>query len=168
MLGLIGDESMQDLSALILNDYFDRDIDKIHAPERPLPSGIVTDREVIVPSIVVTLLGMIASALLGTPAPLVTIGVWVVGVAYNWRFKRTGLLGNLMVSFSAGMTFIFGGITPGTAILGTSTPRAASGGLEILLWTASTGLRQPSPGPRPIIHERNRLPARHPDRRIPR
>lgn len=100
-------------SALILNDYFDREIDKINAPERPLPAGLVTKREVVVLSVVVTLLGMIASALLGTTALLVTVGVWLVGVAYNWRFKRTGLLGNLMVSLSVGMTFIFGGIVAG-------------------------------------------------------
>jgi geranylgeranylglycerol-phosphate geranylgeranyltransferase len=33
-----------------------------------------------------------------------------VGFLYNWRFKKAGFIGNLMVSFSVGMTFIFGGI----------------------------------------------------------
>jgi geranylgeranylglycerol-phosphate geranylgeranyltransferase len=36
--------------------------------------------------------------------------VWLVGFIYNWRGKRTGLPGNLMVSFSVGMTFVYGGI----------------------------------------------------------
>jgi geranylgeranylglycerol-phosphate geranylgeranyltransferase len=39
--------------------------------------------------------------------------VWVAGVLYNWRLKRAGLLGNLIVSLSVGMTFIFGGIAVG-------------------------------------------------------
>jgi geranylgeranylglycerol-phosphate geranylgeranyltransferase len=100
-------------TALILNDYFDYEIDKVNAPERPLPAGIVTKREVLILSNLVAILGMISSAFISFSALLVTIVVWIVGVAYNSRFKRTGLLGNLMVSFSVGMTFIFGGIVVG-------------------------------------------------------
>lgn len=37
----------------------------------------------------------------------------IVGNLYNWKFKKTGLPGNLMVSFSVGMTFVYGGITVG-------------------------------------------------------
>jgi len=97
-------------TALILNDYFDYEIDRVNAPERPLPAGMVTKQDVLALSIVVALLGMLSSALIGTTALLVVIVVWIVGLAYNWRFKRAGLVGNLMVSFSVGMTFIFGGI----------------------------------------------------------
>ena len=97
-------------TALILNDFFDLETDKINAPERPLPAGLVTKRDVVLFSCVVTVLGFIASSMLGFNALLVVILVWAVGFLYNWRFKRTGLPGNLMVSFSVGMTFIFGGI----------------------------------------------------------
>jgi geranylgeranylglycerol-phosphate geranylgeranyltransferase len=100
-------------TALILNDYFDLEIDRVNAPGRPLPSGMVTKRDVIVLSTVVAMLGMLAAALIGTTALLVVIVVWIVGVAYNWRFKRTGLAGNLMVAFSVGSTFVFGGIVVG-------------------------------------------------------
>jgi geranylgeranylglycerol-phosphate geranylgeranyltransferase len=100
-------------TALILNDYFDYEIDKVNAPERPLPSGMVTKKDVVILSVVVALLGFVSSALISVTALVVTVVVWIVGVAYNWRFKRTGLLGNLMVSFSVGMTFIFGGIVVG-------------------------------------------------------
>lgn len=97
-------------TSLILNDYFDIEIDKINAPERPLPAGLVTERDVILLSIVVTMLGFIASYLISLEALLVVILVWTVGFLYNWRFKKAGFIGNLMVSFSVGMTFIFGGI----------------------------------------------------------
>jgi geranylgeranylglycerol-phosphate geranylgeranyltransferase len=100
-------------SSLILNDYFDLETDRINAPGRPLPSGLVTGREGIALFCVVTLLGFCASFLLGLEALLVGILVWMVGFLYNWRFKKTGLPGNLMVSFSVGMTFIFGGIAVG-------------------------------------------------------
>lgn len=97
-------------TSLILNDYFDLEIDKINAPERPLPAGLVTERQVILLSIIVAVLGFITDYLISLEALLVIIPVWAVGFLYNWKFKKAGLIGNLMVSFSVGMTFIFGGI----------------------------------------------------------
>lgn len=100
-------------SSLILNDYFDLESDRINAPERPLPAGLVTGRDVILLFLGVTFVGLVASALLGFMSLWVGLLAWIVGFLYNWRFKKSGLLGNLMVSFSVGMTFIFGGIAVG-------------------------------------------------------
>jgi geranylgeranylglycerol-phosphate geranylgeranyltransferase len=100
-------------TALILNDYFDIETDRINAPSRPLPSGLVTKSEVLVLSVVVALLGFLFSFLISPQALAITVGVWVVGFLYNWRLKRTGIWGNLFVAFSVGMTFIFGGIVVG-------------------------------------------------------
>jgi len=98
------------VSSLILNDYFYIEIDKINAPERPLPAGLVTGQDVILLSIVVTMLGFIAGYLISLEALLVVILVWAVVFFYNWWFKKAGFIGNLMVSFSVGMTFVFGGV----------------------------------------------------------
>jgi geranylgeranylglycerol-phosphate geranylgeranyltransferase len=58
----------------------------------------------------VAVLGFITGYLISLEALVVLILVWSVGFLYNWRFKKAGFIGNLMVSFSVGMTFIFGGI----------------------------------------------------------
>jgi geranylgeranylglycerol-phosphate geranylgeranyltransferase len=100
-------------SSLILNDYFDLESDRINAPTRPLPAGLVTECDVILLFIGVTIVGLVANALLGFISLLVGLLAWTVGFLYNWRFKKSGLPGNLMVSFSVGMTFIFGGIAVG-------------------------------------------------------
>lgn len=100
-------------ASLILNDYFDLESDRINAPIRPLPAGLVTERDVILLFIGVTIVGLATSALLGFMSLLVGLLAWTVGFLYNWRFKKSGLPGNLMVSFSVGMTFIFGGIAVG-------------------------------------------------------
>lgn len=100
-------------SSLILNDYFDLETDRINAPERPLPSGLVTARELIWLATLVTGLGLLTGFLISPLAGGVATLVWLVGFLYNWRFKKTGLLGNLMVCFSVGMTFIFGGLAVG-------------------------------------------------------
>ena len=98
-------------AALILNDYFDLDSDRINAPERPLPAGLVTGRDVVLLSVVVTMIGCIAAGMLSREAFIVVVVVWIAGFLYNWRFKKSGFIGNLIVCVSVGMTFIFGGIT---------------------------------------------------------
>jgi geranylgeranylglycerol-phosphate geranylgeranyltransferase len=98
-------------SALIINDYFDYEVDLINAPGRPLPSGKVTRADGIGLTIATTLIGLLASLALGLSALLVCIILWVTGFLYNWRYKQTGLLGNLMVCVSVAATFIFGAIT---------------------------------------------------------
>jgi geranylgeranylglycerol-phosphate geranylgeranyltransferase len=98
-------------TALILNDYFDYEIDKINSPERPLPSGMVSKRDVVILSVVVALAGLFSAYAISPFALLVALIVWTIGFLYNWRFKRSGIWGNLLVCFSVGMTFIYGGIT---------------------------------------------------------
>ncbi|MCB0283903.1 MAG: UbiA family prenyltransferase, partial [Calditrichaeota bacterium] len=49
--------------------------------------------------------------LLGVLTFLSAIVLLIIGFLYNRRFKKSGLLGNLMVSFSVGMTFIYGAIS---------------------------------------------------------
>ncbi len=100
-------------SSLILNDYFDLESDRINAPERPLPAGLVSEHDVILLFLGVTIAGLIASAFLSLISFWVGLLAWTVGFLYNWRFKKSGLPENLMVSFSVGMTFIFGGIAVG-------------------------------------------------------
>ena len=100
-------------ASLILNDYFDLESDRINAPHRPLPSGMVSERDVILLFSAVTLAGLIVAYLISPAALLVALLVWAVGFLYNWRGKQAGLPGNLMVSFSVGMTFIFGGLVVG-------------------------------------------------------
>lgn len=100
-------------TALILNDYFDVETDRINAPHRPIPSGAVTRTEALILSIVVALAGFFFGFLISVEALGIVLVVWLVGFLYNWRFKKTGLWGNLFVGFSVGMTFILGGIIVG-------------------------------------------------------
>jgi geranylgeranylglycerol-phosphate geranylgeranyltransferase len=98
-------------AALIFNDYFDVESDKINAPHRPLPSGAVTRTDVLILTALTTSIGLVAAFLISSLAFAVAILFWVIGVLYNWRLKETGLLGNLLVSSSVAITFIVGGIT---------------------------------------------------------
>lgn len=100
-------------TALILNDYFDIDIDKINAPDRPLPSGLLTRVEVLILSVLVVLAGFATASSISIEAFVFVIIIWFLGFLYNWKLKKSGIWGNIFVCFSVGMTFVFGGISVG-------------------------------------------------------
>jgi geranylgeranylglycerol-phosphate geranylgeranyltransferase len=100
-------------AALILNDYFDYEVDLVNHPDRPLPSGAVTRADVLWLTGATTLVGLAAALALGPAALAIGIVFWVIGVLYNWRYKSAGLAGNVMVCASVGVTFILGAVTMG-------------------------------------------------------
>ena len=100
-------------SILVSNDYFDIETDKINAPDRPIPSNLVSPFEALSFSIILLILGLLLSYYISIAALLFSVGLTVIGFFYNRKFKKNGLAGNLMVSFSVGMTFIFGGLSVG-------------------------------------------------------
>jgi len=100
-------------SALILNDYFDLEVDRVNAPNRPLPSGLVSPSEVVLLTVITIFVGLVSAFALSFPTFLLCVIAGVVGILYNWKFKEAGLLGNLMVSTSVALTFILGGVAVG-------------------------------------------------------
>jgi geranylgeranylglycerol-phosphate geranylgeranyltransferase len=100
-------------SALIFNDIFDLEVDRVNAPQRPIPSGQVTPAEAAALGITVTLLGLGAAWVFGPLVFALSIITWALGFAYNWKLKSTGIWGNLSVSASVAMTFLIGGVAAG-------------------------------------------------------
>jgi geranylgeranylglycerol-phosphate geranylgeranyltransferase len=100
-------------SILVMNDYLDVETDKINAPYRPIPSGLVSSFEALTFALFLLLLGLFISHLINITVFLISILLVVIGFLYNRYFKKSGLPGNLIVSFSVGMTFIYGAATVG-------------------------------------------------------
>jgi geranylgeranylglycerol-phosphate geranylgeranyltransferase len=100
-------------SALILNDYFDLEVDRVNAPERPLPSGAVSPSEAVYLTAFTTFIAFATAFIIGIQALALSVIFWVIGFLYNWRYKQAGLAGNLMVSSSVAVTFILGGMAAG-------------------------------------------------------
>ncbi|MCU0343125.1 MAG: UbiA family prenyltransferase [Ignavibacterium sp.] len=100
-------------SILVSNDYFDIETDKINAPQRPIPSGLVSPAQALSLAVFLLFAGLLLSLSISIAAFLFSMGLVIIGLLYNRIFKRHGLIGNLMVSFSVGMTFVFGGLSVG-------------------------------------------------------
>ncbi len=92
-----------------INDYFDRDIDAINAPERAIPRGAVSPRGALAFSVVL-FLGAMGLAL---SLPLLALAIagfnLLALVAYTELFKGLPGVGNLLVAYLGGSTFLFGG-----------------------------------------------------------
>ncbi len=100
-------------SILVMNDYFDIETDRINAPERPIPSGLISPSEALSFSILLLSAGLLSGLLISFSVFLFSIVLTTIGFLYNRFFKKSGLLGNLMVSISVGATFIYGGMSVG-------------------------------------------------------
>jgi geranylgeranylglycerol-phosphate geranylgeranyltransferase len=100
-------------SANISNDYFDRDVDRINLPSRPLPSGRISVRELWVLFFLFAAAGLVAAALLSPLVLALVAALWVLSILYNMKLKEYGIFGNLIVATCLGMIFIVAGIIAG-------------------------------------------------------
>jgi geranylgeranylglycerol-phosphate geranylgeranyltransferase len=96
-----------------VNDYFDREIDRLNRPERPIPRGAVTAREALGFSVAL-FFGAVAAAVV---LPILAIAIAVINllalVAYTELFKGLPAVGNVVVGYLTGSTFLFGAAAVG-------------------------------------------------------
>ncbi len=95
---------------MVLNDIQDVQIDRVNSPDRPLPSGRVGITEAYALSIVLSGLAILSSAFLGALTLLTALIALALMAYYNTQGKKTGLLGNAVVSFNVALPFFFGGL----------------------------------------------------------
>jgi len=97
-------------ASMVLNDYSDRHVDAINEPERPIPSGKVKPEQAIFFAIVLIAFGFLCASQTGILTLIVAAMSMAVAVAYNFKFKKTGLPGNALVSANVALPFIYGGL----------------------------------------------------------
>ncbi|MBS7619515.1 UbiA family prenyltransferase [Candidatus Bathyarchaeota archaeon] len=97
-------------ASMALNDYYDRDIDAINEPARPIPSGLVRPGQALAFSFILSLIGFVLSYLISILCLAVALAAWMIMMAYVTVGKRSGLPGNLLVSACVSIPFIYGSI----------------------------------------------------------
>jgi geranylgeranylglycerol-phosphate geranylgeranyltransferase len=95
-------------ASMAINDYYDREIDAINEPNRPIPSGAVSPKEALSFAFVLSLVGFVAALVTSISCFIVAVIAWVIFVAYTTKGKRTGLPGNFLVSACVAIPFIYG------------------------------------------------------------
>jgi geranylgeranylglycerol-phosphate geranylgeranyltransferase len=97
-------------ASMTINDYYDRAIDAINEPSRPIPSGSVSVREALAFVFVFSAIGFVFAYLISVLCLVVAIISWAVVVTYVTVGKRSGLPGNFLVSTCVAIPFIYGSI----------------------------------------------------------
>ena len=93
-----------------LNDALDYEIDLINRPERPIPLGYVSIQSALIISFLFFAFG--AALCLQLPDMAIVIGVFIsipLMVTYSTKLKGQYLVGNMVVSFLLGASFLFVG-----------------------------------------------------------
>jgi geranylgeranylglycerol-phosphate geranylgeranyltransferase len=92
-----------------INDSFDIEIDRINRPNRPLPLGVLTQRNAQQMWFIVSVTAICINVFIN---PLVVFAVALL-YYYSARLKRTIVAGNVVVGLMTGMAFIYGGAIVG-------------------------------------------------------
>jgi geranylgeranylglycerol-phosphate geranylgeranyltransferase len=93
-----------------INDYFDLEIDRINKPKRPLVAGKLLSSQALIIALFEFAVGSLLALFIGFLAFIIAFSMSLLLFLYSYRLKRLPLIGNLAVSFSTGMAFIYGGI----------------------------------------------------------
>lgn len=101
----------------VVNDYFDHKIDVINKPERPIPSGRISLENAKYYALTLAFLGNILAFLfLGLLPELIVLISTLLMFYYAHTLKKKLLIGNFLISFLTGLSFVFGGIVVGATI----------------------------------------------------
>jgi len=98
-------------ASMAINDYYDREIDAINEPARPIPSGLIKPKQALALALILTVIGFIAAFLTNLLCLVIAIIAWIVFVTYTTVGKRSGLPGNFLVSTCVAIPLIYGSAT---------------------------------------------------------
>jgi len=109
-------------SSQAVNDWFDRHVDAINEPGRPIPSGRMPGQWGLIVAIIWSVLSLICAAALGTWVLVAALAGLVLAWLYSAppiRLKQNGWWGNLACAVSyeglawvTGAAVMLGGVTP--------------------------------------------------------
>lgn len=94
----------------VINDYADRELDRLSKAERPIPSGTVSPRAAVTLALLIAMASLAATLLLPLPLQLIAVTNVTLAALYALRLKRTVLLGNLTIAWLNCSVLLFGAL----------------------------------------------------------
>jgi 4-hydroxybenzoate polyprenyltransferase len=108
LIALMVSSGLLYIAGIVLNDYFDIEIDKRERPFRPLPSGKISKRYALAIAIVALLIAnTIAWVVVGPVSLAVSSALTFAIIAYDYRLKH-GILGSFVMGGTRFLNLIFG------------------------------------------------------------
>lgn len=97
-------------AGMVVNDYFDVEIDRVNKPQRPIPSGRISKRKALAYSYLLFGIGVYVAYLINVFTFILAIIASALLVMYAWKLKKIILIGHLAISTLVALTFIYGGL----------------------------------------------------------
>jgi geranylgeranylglycerol-phosphate geranylgeranyltransferase len=95
-----------------VNDYFDRESDAVIKPKRPIPSGALSLKQVVVVSGILFALGLVMAALINWLSFTIIAIDSLLLLVYSYMVKRkSGFVANILVGILTGTAFMYGQAT---------------------------------------------------------
>jgi geranylgeranylglycerol-phosphate geranylgeranyltransferase len=95
-----------------INDYFDRESDAIIKPKRPIPSGSLSLKQVVVVSGVLFAVGLVMAAFINWLSFIIIAVDSLLLLVYSYMVKRkSGFIANVLVGILTGTAFLYGEAT---------------------------------------------------------
>jgi 4-hydroxybenzoate polyprenyltransferase len=93
---------------VVLNDFFDRELDAVERPERPVPSGRVPARQAAALGTALLAVGVVAAAQGTSAAGAVAAAIALLVVLYDAHAKRHALAGPVNMGLCRGLNLLLG------------------------------------------------------------
>ncbi len=97
-------------AAMAVNDYYDREIDAVNEPSRPIPSGAVSLNGALIFAVVFSVVGFVFAFFTSLVCLVAAVIAWATMLAYTTVGKRSGLPGNFLVSACVATPFLYGSL----------------------------------------------------------
>lgn len=101
---------------MVVNDYYDRRLDSVFDPEKPIPSGKISLRGASVLSFLLFALGLYLAFWINLPAFSLAALNSLLLVLYAGFLQKRFFFSNMTVSFLVGSTFVYGGLAVGNIL----------------------------------------------------
>lgn len=93
---------------VVLNDYFDAGIDALERPERPIPSGLISKKNVLIFGLTWLVLGVMFATAVHTTATIIALCLVFGILSYDGLMKRWAIPGSLNMGLCRGLNLLLG------------------------------------------------------------
>jgi geranylgeranylglycerol-phosphate geranylgeranyltransferase len=102
--------------SMTFNDAFDWKIDKINHPNRPIPKGILTQKQMLIYTAFLFIVGLAISFFINLLCTAIVLFSIAILAVYELFTKQYGIFGNVTVAFISSIAFTFGGAAIGNPL----------------------------------------------------
>ena len=97
-------------ASMAINDYYDRKIDAINEPKRPIPSDTIKPAEALAFTFFLTAIGWLTAFLTSISCLILAVVSYAISVGYSTVGKKSGLPGNFLVAACVSVPFVYGSL----------------------------------------------------------